>query len=61
MNLMGSWEIQKRLGVSSQRVNQIATKESFPRPVAVLAAGRIWLSEDIERWIAKYRATVDQP
>ncbi len=53
---MGAAEIGKRLGVSRQRVSQIAAQDpTFPKPVAELAAGRIWHTEDIERWIAEYR------
>jgi predicted DNA-binding transcriptional regulator AlpA len=47
---MGTTEIAKLLGVSRQRVGQLAQAESFPEPVARLAAGPIWESADIERW-----------
>ena len=49
-HLMGTTEIAKLLGVSRQRVGQLAQSESFPEPVARLAAGPIWESADIERW-----------
>src|SRR5215207_5014425 len=48
--LMGSSEIATLLGVSRQRVHQLAQREDFPVPVARLAAGPIWESADIERW-----------
>ncbi len=55
-HLMGAAEIGKRLGVSRQRVSQLAAADpTFPKPVAELAAGRVWETADIERWIAEYR------
>jgi predicted DNA-binding transcriptional regulator AlpA len=50
-HLVGVHEIAEMLGVTRQRVDRIvATDESFPRPEAVLAAGRIWKRADIESW-----------
>jgi len=54
--LVGVHEIAEMLGVSRQRVDRIvATDKSFPRPEAVLAAGRIWRRKDVEAWIEKRR------
>ncbi len=47
---MGTTEIAKLLGVSRQRVGQLAQQEGFPEPVARLAAGPIWEGADVERW-----------
>ncbi|MBL7487614.1 DNA-binding protein [Frankia sp. AgB1.9] len=59
---MGAAEIGKRLGVSRQRVSQIAAGDpTFPKPVADLAAGRIWHSEDVERWVAEHRPDLGPP
>lgn len=53
---MMSSEIRKRLGgISRQRVYSITTHRNFPEPVAELAAGKIWLAEDVERWIREHR------
>jgi hypothetical protein len=38
------------LGVSRQRVDQLAASDGFPEPVAQLAAGRIWRLDDVEKW-----------
>jgi predicted DNA-binding transcriptional regulator AlpA len=51
---MGAAEIGKRLGVSRQRVSQLAQDPAFPQPIADLAAGRIWRATDIERWITEH-------
>jgi prophage regulatory protein len=53
LQLVGVHEIAELLDVSRQRVDRIAaTDDSFPPPVAVLAAGRIWHRADIEQWAA---------
>ena len=58
---MGAAEIGKRLGVSRQRVSQLAQDPAFPQPIADLAAGRIWRATDIERWIADHRPAARTP
>jgi len=51
LELMGVAEVCALLGVSKQRVDQLVrTHPDFPRPVAELAAGRIWLRADILKW-----------
>lgn len=48
--LVAAAEIAVMLGLSRQRVSQIAVMDGFPAPVAVLSVGRIWLREDIVEW-----------
>jgi len=48
--LMGVAEVAELLGVSRQRVTQLAKTEAFPEPIAHLAAGPVWQAEDVERW-----------
>jgi predicted DNA-binding transcriptional regulator AlpA len=43
------------LGVSRQRVQQLAARSDFPQPVAELAQGKVWVLADIEAWIGVYR------
>ena len=52
---MGQQEIQKRLGYSRQWTSQIINRKGFPDPVDELAMGRIWLAEDVEKWIEENR------
>jgi predicted DNA-binding transcriptional regulator AlpA len=59
LRLVGAAEIRAMLGVSKQRVYQITTKKGFPDPVAVLAMGKVWLAEDVEKWIARNRQAID--
>ncbi|MBB2947339.1 putative DNA-binding transcriptional regulator AlpA [Actinoplanes lutulentus] len=54
--LMGAHEIRVRLGgISRQRVYQLASRADFPAPVANLAQGKVWLTSDVEAWIALRR------
>lgn len=59
-HLVGIAEIADMLGVTRQRVHQLAATEGFPKPTAVLTAATIWVREDVEEWM---RATgrLDQP
>lgn len=54
-HLMGSREIEQRLGVSRQRVNQLASRADWPRPYDELAMGKVWRKEDVEAWIREHR------
>jgi predicted DNA-binding transcriptional regulator AlpA len=56
-DLMGSAEVAALLGVSRQRVLQLASRPDFPRPVAVLRMGQVWRGSDIRRWGKRYRGT----
>jgi prophage regulatory protein len=47
---MGAAEIAKLLGVSRQRVQQLASLPGFPQPDAVLAMGKVWRKADILAW-----------
>lgn len=53
--LMGLAEIRNRLGISRQRVHQLAAGSDFPKPCDVLIMGRVWLEADVERWIRTHR------
>lgn len=59
-HLMGSREIEKRLGVSRQRVYQLTTRADWPAPYDELAMGKIWLKSDVEEWIATHRPELGQ-
>lgn len=59
-HLMGSREIELRLGVSRQRINQLTNRPDWPAPYDELAMGKVWRIEDIEAWIAANRPTLDE-
>lgn len=54
-HLMGAAEIEKRLGVSRQRVYQLTTRADWPVPYDELAMGKVWRIEDIEVWVRAHR------
>lgn len=58
-HLMGAVEVARRLGVSRQRVHQLASRPDFPVPAAELASGKVWESEAIEAW-RRQRSTSQQ-
>jgi predicted DNA-binding transcriptional regulator AlpA len=58
---MGAGEIAKRLGLSRQRVQQLAERADWPPPFDELAMGRVWLITDIEEWIRRQRADLLTP
>lgn len=48
--LVGVREAADILGVSKQRVSQLARTEGFPRPKAMLYATPVWLAADVRRF-----------
>lgn len=60
MDLVGLTEIAEMLGVSPQRVDQLAATEAFPEPVAELAAGRVWKRADVIKWAKAKRREISQ-
>ncbi len=53
--MVGVAEVAALLGVSRQRVAQIAGDyPDFPAPEAELAAGRVWSREAVEAWLATH-------
>lgn len=58
---MGNGEIAARLGVTRQRVYQITNRKGFPDPIATLTMGQVWMTEDIEAWVAANRPHLDDP
>lgn len=57
-HLVGPQEIAAMLGVSRQRVTQLAARADFPQPVVVLAMGKVWHTEDVEEWAGRTGRTI---
>jgi predicted DNA-binding transcriptional regulator AlpA len=57
-HLVGLTEIAAMLGVSRQRVHQLAATEAFPTPEAEVSAGRLWKREAIEKWAKETGRTI---
>jgi prophage regulatory protein len=54
-HLMGSAEVAGRLGLTRQRIGQLAAAyDDWPAPVAVLASGKVWDAADIEGWLERH-------
>lgn len=57
LELAGPAEVQRILGVSRQRVVQLAAENDFPEPLAKLEMGSVWDASSIRAWArAKGRA-----
>ena len=54
-NLAGVRELQQLIGVTRQRVYQLAKKKEFPPPYEVLAQGTVWVVEEVEEWMSVHR------
>jgi predicted DNA-binding transcriptional regulator AlpA len=49
-DLAGPQEVCEILNISRQRLQQLAARPDFPKPVAELALGRVWYAADIRAW-----------
>jgi len=52
-HLAGPQEVCEILGISRQRLQQLAARPDFPEPVAELALGRVWETDAIHAWAQK--------
>jgi hypothetical protein len=43
-------DIARRLAISPQRVNVLATSPGFPKPLGKLGRSTVWRWSSIERW-----------
>ena len=43
-------DIAKRLGISPQRVNVLASAPGFPQPLGKLGRSAVWRWSNVERW-----------
>jgi predicted DNA-binding transcriptional regulator AlpA len=59
--LVGPHEVGQMLGVSRQRVSQLAARGDFPTPVAVLRMGTVWRVEDVRAWAEATGRPVREP
>ncbi len=61
LRVMGASEIAERLRVTRQRAYQITGRRDFPEPIAHLAMGQVWDTEDVEAWIRERRPELNEP
>lgn len=50
IELVGSGELGKLLGVGTARVQQLTRHKDFPAPIADLMMGKVWDLVDIRAW-----------
>lgn len=43
-------DIARRIGISPQRVNVLASSAGFPKPIGKLGRSAVWRWSAIERW-----------
>jgi hypothetical protein len=53
-SLVGIAEVAGALRVSKQRASELSRQSSFPRPLAVLAAGPVWERHTIARFLERW-------
>jgi predicted DNA-binding transcriptional regulator AlpA len=51
-DLVSGAEIARRIGVSRERVRQLAEREEFPPALGRVGSAKIWRWSDVERWLA---------
>lgn len=53
-------EIALRLRVGPTRAKYYMGLATWPKPVDEVSAGKIWWTEDVERWIAEHRPDLNE-
>ena len=53
-HVVGAHEIAAMLGLTRQRVNQMARERGFPRPYGVLHMGNVWKRSAVEAWAREH-------
>ena len=60
-DVVGVAEVAKMLGVSKQRVSELARSKRFPAPLYELAAGPIWVKPTVEAFVEKWDRKPGRP
>lgn len=58
-DLVTGAEAARRLGVSRQRLQQLAARDDFPKPLGVLGRANVWRSTDVAKWAARHTRPYD--
>lgn len=59
--IWGYAEVVEFLGVSQPRANVLINRHDFPRPVAELAATRVWIADEVREWQRRRRERYPGP
>jgi len=58
-HLVGVAEIAAMIGLSRQRIHQLAREDpTFPAPTVVISAGRVWERVAVEDWARRSGRTI---
>ena len=60
-DLVTGAEAARRLGVSRQRLQQLAARDDFPEPLGVLGRANVWRSSDVAGWAASQGRRYETP
>jgi hypothetical protein len=58
---LGVSEVARKLGVSRQRVSELRRSDTFPAPIADLAAGPVWKGSSLRRFIEGWERRPGRP
>jgi prophage regulatory protein len=62
LRLMGAHEIRMKFGgIGRQRLLLITSRPDFPRPLAHLTQGKVWLADQIDEWLAAHGSEIKTP
>lgn len=50
--LVSGADVARRLGVSRERVRQLAERDDFPEPLGKIGPAIVWRWADVEQWAA---------
>ena len=59
--MLGAGDLSLLLGVSRQRVKELAEQEWFPAPAVRLSRGEVWKMADIAQMASETGRTLDYP
>jgi len=59
--LLGLAEVAQELGVSKQRVSELASGASFPAPIARLKSGPVWQRSALVRFMRSWKRARGRP
>ena len=59
--MLGAGELSPLLGVSRQRVKELAEQEWFPAPAVQLSRSAVWKMGDIQQMASQTGRTLDYP
>lgn len=60
-DLVTGSEAARRMGVSRERLRQLARRDDFPKPLGVLGRATVWRDSQVEAWAAEHDREYRRP